>query len=81
MDSYHGSSLADIIYVSVVGWVGPRAILMFDLLIAKVDRFMPLPLVPIGINIGSFIFEPSCSQIWRTKEQAENLVPPPIGLA
>ena len=40
--------------------------LNFDVLIPKVDYFMPLPsrpLVPTCIQIGSFVFKISCSQV------------------
>jgi len=46
---------------------GLRVTLTFDLLILKVDRFMPLPggrFVPICIELGSFVFKESRSQVW-----------------
>jgi len=45
----------------------PRVTLIFDLLIPKVDCFMPLPsgpLVLIGIKSGSVIFKILYSQVW-----------------
>jgi len=42
----------------------PRVTLTFDLLVPKVDPFMPLflkPLVPRGIKVGALIFKISCS--------------------
>jgi len=50
-------------------YVLPDVTLTFDLLIPKVDRFMPLPLprgalVAICIKIASFVFKISCSQSW-----------------
>jgi len=41
--------------------------LTFNLLIQKVDRFMPLssgPLLPICIEVGSFVYKILCSQVW-----------------
>jgi len=46
---------------------GPRVTSTFDLLIPKVEHFMQFPcgpLVPIGLKMGSFIFEISCTQFW-----------------
>ena len=45
----------------------PHVTLNFDLLTPKTDRFGHLhhePLVPIGVNINSFVLKISRSQVW-----------------
>jgi len=48
--------------------------LKFDLLVPKVESFMPLPhgpLMPICIKIDPLVLKMSCSQVWLV----ENIMP------